>query len=198
MSYRSAGEQYTPESNTIFYAMWVEISSIVAYIIPPVEEYEGENPFKKSDLAPYSSGWDIPLDYFVGSGFNVIAWNDVEGNAYTKDTRHVKCRDDGGRIELTATIEFWTVTIEFHNNVPEEGDMKIETFDHEYKGEKKCNVSAVAPHFVRDGYKFSGWSKTSTGEPLSKSEFTISEMLGKTHHEGDHIHLYAIWTLNTS
>ncbi len=199
------GAQYTLTSEaTTLHAIWYEYFSVISFRVDPFGDCDGYS--FKTGVATYRQPYRIDDDHFAGPGFDVIKWKDSEGNIYSKDgNRTVHCKGNGDAIELKAiyeSIEFWTISIEFHSNIPDSDTVEVKSL--KYEGKNKCSVDKIKPTpSVRDGYTFVGWSKTSTGEPSESPTFDLKSMIdpgngGEPLKKDEHLHLYAIWSPVTS
>lgn len=164
--------------NRDFYAQWKQNTCFVIFH----SSFEGDNRVFRQEFPEHGEERLIP-NPFVREGYRFLGWSDSPGSVDIRWADRAVFTMETSDVDLYAV---WTeaapdkCSIVFHASLPENDITVIQS------APLNSVVILVANPFVRDGYRFLGWSQqpeAETAEFPDKSEWTVT----------GNVDLYAVW-----
>lgn len=176
---------YTFSANTTLYAIWQKNNYTVtirrtAGISDITSPAWGWTDGYKTGLVPYGTSFNVNVSIFAG--YHWVNWT----GTFTTTTQNYTFTVDAKNYDITANAAPNTYTVVYNANG---GTGTTASSSHTYDAAKALTANG----FTRRGYKFKGWSTSSTATTATYSNQQSVSNLTTTN--GGTVTLYAVWEL---
>ena len=175
-------DEDTISSSVILYAAWNPISYKVIY-----DANGGEGSMPDSDFS-YGVKQKLRDNAFIRTGYTFTGWAlFIGGQALYEDKQEVQNLSavDGAGVTLFAVWRVNNYTVVYNSNGGT-GTMQNSSFTYGVAHNLRLNA------FTREGYSFTGWSRTETGQVEFSDGASVNSLISSE----SNVMLYAVWKGN--
>lgn len=180
------GRTYTPEENTIYYAIWQKNPVITFHA-----NYDGAQEEDKTQTVPYNVSTPIADITFTRSGYFFMGYTASPTSSYSS---YYSTINPGDTVKLTNDADYYAVwakkrTIIYNSNYSS-GQQSLVSDIHpegqEFYTREEC------PFEAPEGYYFAGWSSVNNSTYHDLYSRKVTRYTFSSSNENDY-HVYATW-----
>lgn len=178
-----AGRTYSPEDNTVYYAIWIKNPVITFHA-----NYEGSTEEDKTQVVPYNTNTELADIVFTRQGYFLMGYTTSPTSSYSP-------KNAGDIVRLQSDTDYYAVwakarTIIYHSNYTSGEQSQV---SEQHPEGKSFNTREDCPFEAPDDYYFAGWASVATGVDYNNLYLKrVSSHTFYSSDEGDY-DVYAVW-----